>query len=57
LPETRNRELAGLADAMTTYRLTEGLILTSSTEETLQLPHGTVIIKPVWKWLLEPLRG
>lgn len=56
-PETRTRELAGLIDAMEAHYLSEGMILTLSTEERLDLPQGTVHILPVWKWLLKSLRS
>lgn len=54
--ETRNRELAGLLDAMTVYNLAEGRILTASTEEKFTSAKGTILIQPVWKWLMEVLR-
>lgn len=51
-PETRTREVGGLLEAMTTYHLKEGLILTNYQEETLKLPNGTIHLMPVWKWTL-----
>jgi len=50
-PETRKRELEGLQQAMTKYKLKEGLILTMEHEETIKAKK--IMIKPVWKWLLE----
>ena len=35
------------------YKLKEGLILTLDKEEELILDNKKIIIKPVWKWLLE----
>lgn len=51
--QTKQRELGGLLEAIETYKLTEGLILTEDDEKTLKLDNITVNIKPVWKWLLE----
>ncbi len=48
----RNREMAGLIEAMSSYQLTEGLILTEDEEETITHIQGTVRLLPVWKWLL-----
>lgn len=48
-PETEKRELDGLQEAMSSYHLTTGLILTENTEEL----RGNISIVPIWKWLLE----
>lgn len=50
---TRKREIDGLAEAMETYSISEGLILTDDEDETLQIHSGRIKIRPVWKWLLE----
>lgn len=49
---TKKREIEGLLHAMTKYSLTTGLLLTMETEETVQISEKTIIIKPVWKWLV-----
>jgi len=46
--ETEKRELDGLQEAMASYDLKTGLILTEQTEET----RGPISIMPIWKWLL-----
>ena len=51
--ENREREVEGLSEAMEKFRLKEGLLLTNSQEEELKLNGKRIIIKPVWKWLLE----
>lgn len=51
--ETRNREIPGLVEAMKLYNLPEGLILTESEEETIEMDKHKIVIKPTWKWLLE----
>ena len=45
--------MSGLLEAMTLYNLTEGLILTSYSEEKITIDHKTINIRPAWKWLLE----
>jgi len=50
---TYNRELAGLLDAVNTYGLNEGLILTESMERDVEVEGVRVSVKPVWKWMLE----
>ena len=52
-PITKKREVDGLLDAMGTYKLNEGLILTLENEESFINDDKKIIIKPVWKWLLE----
>lgn len=50
---TKKREFNGLFDAMDTYGLKEGLILTSDTEGEELVEGKKIMIKPIWKWLLE----
>ncbi|AKB51179.1 hypothetical protein MSBRW_1926 [Methanosarcina barkeri str. Wiesmoor] len=52
-PETRKREIEGLIEAMTTYKLDSGLILTFEEDDILDAGGKKIILKPVWKWLLE----
>lgn len=49
---TKQREMEGLLEAMQTYGLSEGLILTNSEEDTFVLKEFKIRVKPVWKWLL-----
>ncbi|MCQ1536868.1 ATP-binding protein [Methanosarcina sp. KYL-1] len=59
-PAVRERELAGLLGAMKEYGLGEGLILTLADEEVLELEcegwggkeNRKIVVKPVWKWML-----
>ncbi len=46
--ETEKRELDGLNEAMSSYNLKTGLILTENTDE----QRGNITILPIWKWLL-----
>ncbi|MBW6462287.1 MAG: ATP-binding protein [DPANN group archaeon] len=50
---TKNREIDGLLDAMNSYDLNEGLILTEDEEKEIKINTKTITIKPIWKWLLE----
>ncbi|MDD2798002.1 MAG: ATP-binding protein [Bacteroidales bacterium] len=49
---TKQREINGLMDAMVTYNLSKGIILTIETEEIVTLENKQIEIIPVWKWLL-----
>lgn len=46
--ETAKREMASLQEAMSSYQLKTGLILTENMEEN----RGSISILPIWKWLL-----
>lgn len=49
----REREIKGLVEAMNEFKLKEGLILTYEQEEKLIVEGKGIIVKPIWKWLLE----
>lgn len=49
--DTRERELRGIQDAMNTYHLSEGFIITNTHEEEIECKSGTIHILPAWKWL------
>jgi uncharacterized protein len=51
--ETKKRELEGLTEAMETYGLNDGMILTEYEEYEIASKGHRIIIKPVWKWLLD----
>jgi predicted AAA+ superfamily ATPase len=51
--KTRKREINGLLDAMNTYKLHSGLIITDDTEEEIIENDKKITIIPAWKWLLE----
>jgi hypothetical protein len=50
---TKKREVDGLIEALKEFKLKEGLILTLNKEEELVVENKKIIIKPVWKWLLD----
>jgi predicted AAA+ superfamily ATPase len=52
--DNKEREIEGLTEAMDKFKLKEGLILTYDQEKEMILKRDKkIIIKPVWKWLLE----
>ena len=50
--ETKEREIAGLMDAMEAHNLSEGLILTYNESGEEIINNKKIIIKPIWEWLL-----
>ena len=50
--DNEQREVDGLLDALTSYNLKEGLILTYDREDELCIKDMNIKIIPVWKWLL-----
>ena len=54
--DTRKREIDGLLDAMDSYDLKEGFILTEEQEFEIKEKIGNktkiIYVKPIWKWLL-----
>jgi len=53
--QTEKRELIGLKEALSIYELKEGLILTEGEEKVFNDANYRIVVKPVWKWLLEVL--
>jgi len=49
--DTKNREISGLLEALESYSLERGTILTMDTEENLSINGKSIEIVPVWKWL------
>ncbi|MBX8640143.1 MAG: ATP-binding protein [Thermoplasmata archaeon] len=51
--DNRDREIKGLVEAMETFGLKEGLLLTCNQEDEMEFSERKIAIKPVWKWFLE----
>lgn len=51
--KVRKREIKGLKEAMDLYSLDQGLILTNDEEDEFLEGDKKIIVKPVWRWLLE----
>lgn len=54
---TKKREIEGLIDAMKTYNLKKGLILTKDEEDEFEQEGFKISVKPIWQWLLENSKG
>lgn len=53
-PQTREREIAGVREAMQAYSLSKGYILTFEGKETINFDDGTTVeVVPVWEWILQ----
>lgn len=53
-PQTREREIAGVREAMHAYSLSKGYILTFEGKETINFDDGTIVeVIPVWEWILQ----
>lgn len=50
--ETRKREIKGLIDAMTEFKINTGTIITFDTEEVITVDEFKINVVPAWKWLL-----
>lgn len=51
--KTRQREIFALTKAMDELRLKTALILTEDAEEEIRLAGKVIVVKPVYKWLLD----
>ncbi len=51
--QNKDRELEGLKEAMNNFDLKEGLLLTNNQEEQIIEGENRIVVKPIWKWLLE----
>ena len=49
--DTREREIRGIQDAMDTYQLLEGTIVTNTHEEEVKYGDKMIHVLPAWKWL------
>lgn len=53
-PQTREREIAGVREAMQAYSLSKGYILTFEGKETINFDDGTIVeVVPVSEWILQ----
>ena len=48
----REREYRGLHEAMQTYNIKQGLLITYHIEESLNTPDDQIKVIPIWEWLL-----
>ncbi len=50
-PTTRGREVGSLRTAMREREIPEGMLLTLDGAESLDVPEGTIHVRPAWAWL------
>ncbi|MDG6229255.1 MAG: ATP-binding protein [Candidatus Thermoplasmatota archaeon] len=50
--ENKKREIQGLCEAMDTFQLKTGLLLTNEQEEEILIDNKKIMIIPVWKWMI-----
>lgn len=51
--KTREREINGIKEAMQTFNLSVGYIITMEEKETITTDYGTIHVIPAWEWLLQ----
>lgn len=51
--KTCQREIAGLQEAMQTYHLSEGYIITMDEKKEISTDFGIIYVLPVWEWMLK----
>jgi len=51
-PDTRNREIAALQDAMLECKIGEATIVTRNEDEKIETAEGIIRVVPVWRYLL-----
>lgn len=51
--DNQEREIEGLLEAMKEFKLDSGLILTLNQEDKIVRENKTIIVTPVWKWLIK----
>ncbi|MEI7726579.1 MAG: ATP-binding protein [Bacteroidota bacterium] len=56
-PENEDREIGGLIEALLSFNLDEGIILTYDQESDIQKENHRIRVIPVWKWLLGSKKG
>jgi len=49
--DNKERETAGLMEAMEKFKLAEGLILTLGQKDTLKIKGRKITVKPAWEWM------
>ena len=50
--DNKEREINGLINALTKFKLKQGTILTQNQEDVIETQSKKILIKPIWKWLM-----
>ena len=53
MEENKEREINVLLEAMQTFKLKTGMILTQHQEDKIEIQNKTIYVKPAWKWMNE----
>lgn len=53
-PETREREIGALAEAMAETGLEMATIVTLSGREDVEVESGSIRVRPAWEWVFRP---
>jgi len=53
-PETREREVGALVEAMEETGVRSAVIVTIGDRETIEMPEGIIEVLPYWEWALRP---
>jgi uncharacterized protein len=51
--DNKKREIDGLLEALEKFKLKQGLILTYDQEDEILVNKKKILVKPVWKWILD----
>jgi hypothetical protein len=51
-PETKEREIKGLIEAMKRLKSPKAVLITAEKDETIKVGNRIVQVVPLWKWLL-----
>ena len=52
-PDSKDREINGIIEALKKFNLKEGIILTYNQEDNFEIDNKKIKLMPVWKWLLK----
>jgi len=51
--DNKKREIDGIIEAVKKFNLSTGLIITLDQEDAFEIENKKILVKPVWKWMLE----
>lgn len=49
--DNKEREINGLMNALTNFKLKQGMVLTYNQEDIIEIKNKKILIKPVWEWV------
>ena len=51
--DNKEREINGLLEALDTFNLITGLILTFNQDDSLIVGDKSILVKPTWRWMID----